>query len=392
MADPLVESYLLLGLRLGRHVDGIVDAYYGPPELKELVDSEPLAEAAALVEQGDALLDGLEDGWLRDQARGLRTYAGVLAGEELSYSDEVEGCYGVRPERTSTEVYEAAQARLGELLPGAGPLPDRYQAWKQQIIVPPDVVVPAFLDVAVELHCVVSRLVDLPDGEGFDAEPVRDEPWWAFNHYQGELHSRVLVNLDVPTSFDDLVHMAGHELYPGHHAERAVKEHLLVRERGLLEETILLVPTPGALVAEGIAEAGPLEIRDRELSRRLEAIARLHGIDYDAAKAEEVADARLILRRVGVDAALMLHEDGASEEEAAAYRQRWALMSAEQAERSIQFLVDPTWRPYAITYAAGRELCGAWMGGDPARLRRLLTEHVRVGELASGSGSADDQA
>ena len=36
------ERYLLLGLRLGRHVDGLVDAYYGPLELKEQADAEPL--------------------------------------------------------------------------------------------------------------------------------------------------------------------------------------------------------------------------------------------------------------------------------------------------------------------------------------------------------------
>ena len=114
------EDYILLGLRLGRHVDGLVDAYYGPAELKEQVDDEPLAEPAALVADADALLGGLEDGWLRDQARGLRTYAGVLAGEELSYSDEVEGCYGVRPQRVGTEQYEARHERLEELLPGDG--------------------------------------------------------------------------------------------------------------------------------------------------------------------------------------------------------------------------------------------------------------------------------
>ena len=394
MADPLVESYLLLGLRLGRHVDGLVDAYYGPPELKKRVDAEPIIEPAALVEQGDALLEGLEDGWLRDQARGLRTYAGVLAGEELSYSDEVEGCYGVRPERTSTDVYEAAHGRLQELLPGPGPLADRYRVWREQNLVPADVVVPALLDVAAELRAIVSRLVELPDGEGFDADVVHDEPWGAFNYYRGGLRSRIVVNLDDPWTFHELYHLTCHEIYPGHHTERAVKERLLVDEQGQLEETILLVPTPGALVAEGIAEAGPLVIWDRDpgLADRVAAIARRHGVEYDVEQAQAVARTRLVLRRAAVDAALMIHEDAASVAEAAAYRQRWGLFTAEQAEHSIKFLVDPIWRAYAITYSAGRELCGAWMNGDAARLRRLLTEHVRVGELASGSGSADDQA
>jgi hypothetical protein len=60
----------------------------------------------------------LEDGWLRDQVVGLRTYAGVLAGESVSYADEVEGCYGVRPTYTDEAVFTAAHERLEELLPG----------------------------------------------------------------------------------------------------------------------------------------------------------------------------------------------------------------------------------------------------------------------------------
>ena len=91
------ERYLELGLRLGKHVDGLVDAYYGPPEIKEQVDAEETIDAAQLAADADALLAELDDSWLRDQVRGCATYAHVLAGDEISYSDEVERCYGVRP-------------------------------------------------------------------------------------------------------------------------------------------------------------------------------------------------------------------------------------------------------------------------------------------------------
>ena len=67
--DATVERYLLLGLRLGRHVDGLVDAYYGPPELKERVDAEEPIEASRLVADADALLAEVGDDWLGDQAR-----------------------------------------------------------------------------------------------------------------------------------------------------------------------------------------------------------------------------------------------------------------------------------------------------------------------------------
>jgi hypothetical protein len=63
------------------------------------------------------------------------------------------------------------------------------------------------------------------------------------------------------------------------------------------------------------------------------------------------------------------------------YVQHWTLNTSEQAAQSIRFVTDPTWRAYTITYSAGRDLCGAYVGGDPARFRRLLTEQVRVSEL-----------
>jgi hypothetical protein len=375
------EAYVLLGLRLGRHAEGLVDAYYGPPELKAQVDAEPLAEPADLVAQGDSLIAELHDGWLRDQALGLRTCAGKLAGEEISYSDEVERCYGVRPERRGTESYAAAHERLNELLPGSGPLNERYQAWRREVTVPAELVVPLVQDAVAELRDATARLVELPEGEQLVVEGVHDEPWWAFNYYLGDLRSRAVINLDVPTTYRECVHLAGHEVYPGHHTEHALKEQLLVRGQGKIEEAIQLVPTPSALVDEGIAETGPDLLMDDELRARLVAAARRHGLDYNADLAEAIAEARRALRRVTLDGALMIHEDGASTEDAEAYIRRWALVSPEEAAHSVRFVVDPTWRTYAINYSAGRELCDAWVGGEPARFVRLLTEQVRVGEL-----------
>jgi len=71
------ERYLELGLRLGKHVDGLVDAYYGPPELKEQVDAEELVPAEQLGADAYALRDELPDGWLRDQVHGCATYVHV---------------------------------------------------------------------------------------------------------------------------------------------------------------------------------------------------------------------------------------------------------------------------------------------------------------------------
>jgi hypothetical protein len=81
VSGDAAERYLRLGLQLDRHVDGIVDAYFGPPELAAEVKAAPPVAPHKLVSDAEDLLDELEDGWLRDQVVGVRTFAGVLAGE-----------------------------------------------------------------------------------------------------------------------------------------------------------------------------------------------------------------------------------------------------------------------------------------------------------------------
>ena len=38
--SEFAKSYICLGLRINKHIDGYVEHYYGPPELKKMVDIE----------------------------------------------------------------------------------------------------------------------------------------------------------------------------------------------------------------------------------------------------------------------------------------------------------------------------------------------------------------
>ncbi|HEX2504884.1 MAG TPA: hypothetical protein VHK22_01635 [Gaiellaceae bacterium] len=379
------ERYLLLGLRLDRHVDGMVDAYFGPAELPTAVEAEPLAEPGALADDADELLAGLPDGWLRDQVAGLRACAGVLAGEPISYADEVERCYGVRPAHTDEAVFAAAHERLGELLPGDGPLPERKEVWERSIRVPADRLERTVAAVIEQARARTRALVDLPEDEGVDLELVTDKPWLAFCDYLGDLRSRIAVNTDLPFSAIELLRLALHETYPGHHTERACKEQLLVRGRGLLEETIVLVPAPQSLVSEGIAELAPELLLGEDGGAPFVAILAEAGVELDLPHALAVEKALEPSRWVEVNAALMLHEEGADETDVQAYLERWALVDGDLAAHLVRFMREPASRSYILTYAAGRELCRSYVAGDPARFRRLLTEQVRVGELLAVS-------
>lgn len=386
----VVERYLALGLRLGRHVDGLVDAYYGPAGLAQTVEEEPLLDPAELVAEAERLsadagaataLEPQRRAWLSDQIRGLRVAAGTLAGERRSYADEVEACYGVRPEDGSEDDYRQAHEQLEALLPGRDPLSDRYERWRSDHAVPPARMVPALVSLASLLRDRTNGLVELPAGEHLEVEAVRDEPWWAFNYFYGDLRSRVVVNVDVTTTAFDLVVLASHEGYPGHHTEHAVKEQLLIRDGGRIEESIQLVPTPQAVVSEGIAELALDVVLDEELGSEIERALAAHDLHADLDRALAIDQARRPLGRVGLDAALILHEHGGTAADARAHVERWALVTPDKAAHTVQFVTDPTWRAYVVTYSAGLELCSAFTSGDPARFRTLLTEQVRVADL-----------
>jgi hypothetical protein len=287
----------------------------------------------------------------------------------------------VRPERTPVSVYEAAHAELDELLPGEGPLLARRTAWRTRHAVGGELAVAALADLLPLLRERTAAVVALPAGETVELEPAHDEPWWAFNYYLGDLASRVVLNVDLPTTGYDLIHLAAHEVYPGHHTEHAVKEQLLVKDHGVLEEAIQLVPTPEALLSEGIAEVGAeVVLAGDGWAAAYDVLAR-HGIEFDRELTERISKALDPFGSTSLDAALMIHEDGASVDEAQRYIERWHLATPEQAEHMVRFVTDPTWRAYTITYSAGETLCRAFVGADPSRFRRLLTEHVRVGEL-----------
>jgi hypothetical protein len=384
----LVRQYLLLGLRLGKHIDGLVDAYFGPQGIADRVKAEPVWDAARLHEQARtfraALDDPTENGmmdadrrrWLRAQVNGLTTVAAKLAGEPIGYADEVEACYGVRPKPVPEDDLAAAHRALDEALPGTGALMDRYVTWREGHAVDPAVLDAAIHSLAEDFRHRTQALFGLPDGEHIDFELVKDQPWSGFNYYLGDLRSRVAINTDLPVLSTSLGHLVAHEAYPGHHTEHTRKEVGLVRRRRQFEETIFLVGTPQCLLAEGLADLG-LEVI---LGPRPEPIIAEHlvplGIPYDTDVIAAVSVAGEALAAVRANVAWMLHEEGRSVEDCVTYAMRWSLTTRDRAEKMIQFLTDPTWRAYISCYVEGLPLCRRFVGGDPERFERLITEQL----------------
>lgn len=385
----LPERYVRLCLRVGRHIDGFIDAFIGPSEWEREISAEEVVDPERLRDEAQLLLDDLGDAdleedrrrWLRGQLVALECVTARLSGEEVAWTDEVELCLGVRPTRTDTKDFEAVHRRLDTAIPGTGTVRDRYIEWDENNAVPREKLVPALERLKEVLGPRAHALAPLPAEESVTYELVSNETWSAYNWYEGQFRSRVEVNADLPISFRVLVDLAAHEAYPGHHTERAAKDAHLYRKLDRLETSVTIISAPESLISEGIAMNALEEALGPEPFHVVGDVLADMDLTFDPVEAHEVHSAEIELFATAVNVAFMLFEDGAAPEEAEEYLREWALESNERATRTVGFVTDPTSRAYVPAYLDGRRLCRAFAARDPGNFTRLLTEQLTNADL-----------
>ena len=387
----LAERYLLLGLRLGRLQEGLVDGYYGPEDLQALAQSgdpadphELRTEAAELGSEIEA--SDLEPGrraWLVSQVGALECVAELLAGEEVDWRRKVRRCYGIDVDVTPEERFERVHGQLDAALPGGGDLASRLERWNDSQQIPPEKLLDAFTLLTEELREATRGLVELPVGEEIEIRLVSNEPWSAYNWYLGGRRSRIDVNTDLPVHAHRLAHLVAHEGYPGHHTEHVCKEAQLVDELGWPEASILLIHTPECVVSEGIAQIALDQALGSDWAERVAAILGTLGLAFDPQVAAVVYAADTTLEDVAVNVSYFASELGWSTEELVAYQQRWTLANEERAAKRVAFATHPFWGAYTPTYPVGLRLAQAYAARAPGNFRRLLTEELVPAELAA---------
>ncbi len=389
--DALSRRYIELAFDLEAHVEGFVDAYFGPPELKQRPGPRPpaaIAEDLAALRAEVAASDypASRRGYLEVQLRAMETTARRLAGEPIGFGDEVRACFDVEPVRVPEAAFEEANAELEALIPGDGPLAERLAAWRRRYEVAPEVARQMIDLVAAEARRRTGALLGLPDPDEVRFELVSDKPWSGYNWYLGGGRSLVEINTDLPIRASGLLDLVCHEAYPGHHTEHALKEQLLYRGLGWGEQAIQLINTPECVIAEGIATlAADMVFGDEAWEWAAERLYPLAGIAGDPERERRVAAAQWTMRALNSNAAALLHEDGADPEEVVAYLMRYGLRTEREARQSLRFISTPLWRTYSITYFVGRQILGDWIarGDRVARYRQLLTEQVYPSMLAA---------
>ncbi len=397
--DAIASDYIVLALRLEQHIPGLVDGYFGPAALKAQVDMEQIRPASRLRDDAAALRARLpaevaepdRRAWLDVQLVALETQAAALAGETLPYLDHVTCCFDHTPAWIPDERFETAAAHLDGLLPGGGPLEDRLAAWDAALEIPVDRLIGVVDWLTARFRGLAADRFVLPVGEDLRVSLVRDQPWGAYNWYDGGRRSRIDVNTDLPVRAPVLPHLVAHEAYPGHHLEHASKEAELVDRQGRLESSILLINTPECLISEGLADLGVRFVAPPE--DRVDLFAEIFGraglaSTADPATARETAERavaienhRATLGTIGGNAALMRHADGRTHDEVVAYLREVGRMAPARAEKRLEFIEHPLWRTYIFVYAEGEALLERWLEAVPeadraARFGRLLREQL----------------
>ncbi len=407
--DPIAEDYLLLGLRLGQRIPGLVDGYYGPAELKARVDTEQFRAATRLREDaagltariGTEVAEPERRDWLIAQVRALAAHAQALDGEPLPYADHVALCLGFEPPRHDDDGFREALAAVDALLPGEGPRHERLAAWDRTLEIPVDRL-PDVIDwLVARFRDRARRDFGLPDGEDLRVSTVTGQPWSGYNWYDGGRRSRVDVNTDLPVRAPDFITLIAHETYPGHHFEHVWKEADLVDGQGRLESSMLLINTPECPISEGLADLGPsfAAPHDERAGLLLELFERAGlAVSADPREAQETAERAVALEgprhRLAAsrgNAALMRHADGASHDEVLAYLQDVGGYTPKVATKLLEFIEHPLWRTYVFVYNEGEALVRRWVEAAPAperiaRFGRLLHEQITPGRLLAELG------
>ncbi len=417
--DRLAPDYVRLVLALGEHDADYVDAYYGPPEIREEVRADPpdldaiAAEAevlagrlAELPEPPEELL-GLRKRYLVRQLAALSARVAMLRGERLSFDEESRALYDAVAPRHGAEHFQASLDRLDRRLPGEGSITERYEAWQQDFVIPPDRLDAVFQAAIAACRERTAEHVELPAGESFEVEYVTGKTWSAYNWYQGGYHSLIQVNTDLPITIDRAIDLACHEGYPGHHVYNALLEKHLTNDRGWIEMAVYPLFSPQSLIAEGTANfgiemafpAGGESGSEQEARARFEAetLFPLAGLDpARAGEYYEIYGLRQGLAHAGNEAARRYLDGEIDAAEAAGWHERYGLMARPRAEQRVAFIDQ--YRAYVINYNLGQDLVRdyvAALGGTPDRPERrweIFTGLLTAPHTPSGIVAATEAA
>ncbi len=400
--NDIAEGYVKLALKVGQYIPDYIDAYNGPEEWKPPVlgpESSGVFPYKSLSLEAEGLINSLSPlregplnqsqamraSYLAGQLNSLRAMLEIRNGKKMTFDEESRALYGVVAPEADGQIYDSILKEMDRLLPGSGSLADRNKLYRSQFEIPRDKIDTLMKLAIAECRRRTSRFIDLPDSESFDVELVSGNSWGAYNWYKGNLHSLIQIETDLPVYAGNIIGLAAHEGYPGHHVSNILLDKNYVQDSGWVEFTIYILFSPQSVLEEGMAEYGidlvfPPEDQAAFLKTVIFPVAGL-----DSSKAEEYLGLSKLRQKLGPReiTTARLYLDGILPRESAIDSLRYYhLITVEEAKSCLDFY--DKYRSYIITYHIGKSLLNKYIAGnggdenDPQKKWELYL-HLKLG-------------
>ncbi|WXG46211.1 MAG: hypothetical protein WED05_06030 [Candidatus Atabeyarchaeum deiterrae] len=369
MSVDFSSKYLIACLRLGRHVNDLVDSYYGPMELIEKVDKEhsrPLGEIFLDFEElkkeiVSAQIDEMRKTFLLKQVKALQATTREKMGVTAPYREYVSSTLDIEPKDVKEQEISELRTQLETLLKKKGyhgNLTEMLLESKKKRLISGERLVDLFYNLLTEARYETMKSFNLPAGERVELSILKDRPWTSDNRYLGNYKSLVELNIQMPVTSSSLPLHVTHQSYPGHHTEHVLKEMELYLGKKQLESSILLVNTPECTMSEGLAET-----------------SRKFILGEPSMAEDRIEDLEMKFRRaVRVNTALMVYDKRLDLEQTKEYFTEEGAYEKKESELGMRFVLDPLLRAYLFTYYEGERLISdAWKRAKEAgKIEQLL--------------------
>lgn len=288
---------------------------------------------------------------------GLQTTTRVLIRNDVPYGEKISSYYGIIPRKIPESDLEKAFKQLDESLPGEDDIGSRYKKWEEAQTIPTDKIEKQLKLFIEESRKRTKQYLELPEGELVVVEFVRGKPWSGYNTYQGNGRSKIAFNVDRKMTHSRLIDMAVHESYPGHHAEHSMKEELLGKKKGWIEETILVYNNARNTISEGIGENGINIIFDGGIREALEWYSEnVFREKIDIGEYLAIRSALESLYEAKLNAGLMLHCDHESENSVKKYLEHWLGFDPSVVKIIMDFTSHPIFGTFYFNYSHGKRM------------------------------------
>ncbi len=392
--DDFAKDYILLGLRINKHINGYVEHYYGPPKLKKIVDSEELLSPNKLLNIWKSLKTKLQKQdfekrrylFLDSTLTAIKTILRKLNGESIPYLEQVKNLFNLEPVLYDDNFFYGLTKKAEELYKGKGTLSERIKRIATQRTIPSDSLIDLYMK-AIQLAKMRTKEIFpkmLPDNEKIEIGEVENQSWHMYCWYKGNYTSIIEVNVSSHHYWTHLLYFACHEGYPGHHTERAVREKLLYSKKGYFESSILLIYSPEMVISEGIGvTAENVMFSPTESIRSL--IEDIHPVPINEASMDSLigqSEIRRGFRRFESNLAYHKYVNKWDDKKLIEYAKSFKVIPFTIIKAHLKFISDKIWAPYIMAYQGERLITEKYgVRPSPKDFHRLLTEQTLPSDL-----------